>query len=45
MKLFSIGGGNYVNGDRLVAAVTPDSAPIKRSVTDARDKNMLIDAS
>ncbi|MDR0943475.1 MAG: DUF370 domain-containing protein [Ruminococcus sp.] len=45
MKLFHIGGGNYINGDRLLSAVTPDSAPIKRVISDARDKNLLIDAS
>jgi regulator of extracellular matrix RemA (YlzA/DUF370 family) len=45
MKLIHIGGGNYINGDRLLSAVTPDSAPIKRVITDARDKNLLIDAT
>ncbi|MDR0986999.1 MAG: DUF370 domain-containing protein [Ruminococcus sp.] len=45
MKLLSIGGGNYVNADRLVCAVTPESAPIKRLITDAREKFMLIDAT
>jgi regulator of extracellular matrix RemA (YlzA/DUF370 family) len=45
MKLFPIGGGNFINGDRLVCAVAPDSAPIKRLITDAREKNLLIDAT
>jgi regulator of extracellular matrix RemA (YlzA/DUF370 family) len=45
MKLFSIGGGNFINGDRLVCAVAPESAPIKRLINDAREKNLLIDAT
>jgi regulator of extracellular matrix RemA (YlzA/DUF370 family) len=45
MKLIHIGGGNFVNGDRLLSAVSPDSAPIKRIITDARDKSLLIDAT
>jgi regulator of extracellular matrix RemA (YlzA/DUF370 family) len=45
MKLFPIGGGNFINGDRLVCAVTPESAPIKRLIADAREKFMLIDAT
>lgn len=45
MKLINIGFGNMINADRLIAIVTPDSAPIKRIVQDARDKGALIDAS
>lgn len=45
MKLINIGFGNLVNADRLVAAVSPESAPIKRIVQDARDKGMVIDAT
>jgi regulator of extracellular matrix RemA (YlzA/DUF370 family) len=45
MNLLSIGGGNYVNYDRLISAVAPESAPIKRLITDAREHNMLIDAT
>ena len=45
MKLINIGFGNLVNADRLVAAVSPESAPIKRIVQDARDKGALIDAT
>lgn len=45
MKLINIGFGNIVSGDRVVAIVSPESAPIKRIVQDARDKGMLIDAS
>ncbi len=45
MKLINIGFGNIVSGDRLVAIVSPESAPIKRIVQEARDKGLLIDAS
>lgn len=45
MKLINIGFGNLVNADRLIAAVSPESAPIKRIVQDARDKGMVIDAT
>ena len=38
MKLINIGFGNMVNADRLIAVVSPDSAPIKRLVQDARDR-------
>ena len=45
MKLINIGFGNMVNAGRLVAIVSPESAPIKRSVQDARDSGRLIDAT
>ena len=45
MKLFNIGVGNMVSLDRLIAIVSPDSAPIKRIIQEARDRGMLIDAS
>ena len=46
MKLLNIGFGNMVNADRIIAGiVSPDSAPIKRLVQDAREKGALIDAS
>ena len=45
MKLINIGFGNMVSAERLVAIVSPDSAPVKRIVQDARDRNMLIDAT
>jgi len=45
MKLINIGFGNMVNADRVIGIVSPDSAPIKRIVQDAREKGMLIDAS
>ena len=45
MKLINIGFGNLVAADRLLAVVSPDSAPIKRVIQEARDRGMLIDAS
>ncbi len=45
MKLINIGFGNMVNATRLIAIVSPESAPIKRIVQEARDKSMLIDAT
>lgn len=45
MKLLNVGFGNMVSADRLVAIVSPDSAPIKRMVQEARDRGTLIDAS
>ena len=45
MKLISIGFGNAVAAARILAVVSPDSAPIKRVVQEARERGMLIDAS
>ena len=45
MQLLNIGFGNMINTDRLVTIVSPDSAPIKRLVQDARERGVLIDAS
>ena len=45
MKLINIGYGNVVLANRIVAIVSPESAPIKRIIQDARDKGSLIDAT
>lgn len=45
MKLINIGFGNMVSANRLIAIVSPESAPIKRIIQDARDKGCLIDAT
>ena len=45
MKLINIGFGNLVSADRLLAIVSPDSAPIKRLVQESRERGMLIDAT
>jgi regulator of extracellular matrix RemA (YlzA/DUF370 family) len=45
MKLINIGFGNIVSANRIVAIVSPESAPIKRIIQEARDRGMLIDAT
>ena len=45
MKFISIGYGNIVAADRVVALVSPDSAPVKRLVQDAREAGRGIDVS
>ena len=45
MKLINIGFGNMVSANRLVAIVSPESAPIKRIIQDAKEKGVLIDAT
>ena len=45
MKLLNIGFGSMVSAGRVLAIVSPDSAPIKRVVQEAKERGMLIDAS
>ena len=45
MKLINIGFGNLVAAGRVIAVISPDSAPIKRAVQDTRERGLLIDAS
>lgn len=45
MKLINIGFGNMVSAARLVAIVSPESAPIKRIIQDAKERGTLIDAT
>lgn len=45
MKLINIGFGNMVSAARMIAIVSPESAPIKRIIQDARDRGSLIDAT
>ncbi|MBP7165471.1 MAG: DUF370 domain-containing protein [Firmicutes bacterium] len=45
IKLVSIGFGNIVAANRLVAIVSPESAPIKRIIREGRERGMLIDAT
>ena len=45
MALINIGFGSFISADRLVSVLSPDSAPIKRMVQDARERGSLIDAS
>jgi regulator of extracellular matrix RemA (YlzA/DUF370 family) len=45
IKLINIGFGNIVSAGRIIAIVSPESAPIKRVISDARDRGMLVDAT
>ena len=45
MKLINVGFGSLVSAGRLVAVVSPESAPIKRMTQEARDRGILIDAT
>ena len=45
MRLINIGFGNMVSASRLIAIVSPESAPIKRMVQEARDRGVLVDAT
>ncbi len=45
MRLLNIGFGNMVSSDRLIAIVSPDSAPIKRMIQESREKGLLIDGT
>lgn len=45
MKLINIGFGNVVSAERMVAVISPESAPVKRIITEARENGTLIDAT
>lgn len=45
MKFINVGFGNMVSAGRIVAIASPDSAPIKRLISDAKDGNRIIDVS
>ncbi|MEL6350619.1 MAG: DUF370 domain-containing protein [Cyanobacteria bacterium J06627_28] len=45
MKLINVGFGNSISADRVIAIVSPESAPIKRLISDARDRGLLVDAT
>ena len=45
MKLLNIGFGNSVVSDRIVSIISPDSAPVRRLIQDAKDRGILIDAT
>lgn len=45
VRLVNIGFGNIVSAERIVAIVSPESAPIKRAITEARERHVLIDAT
>ncbi len=45
MRLINIGFGNMVSDQRIISIVSPESAPIKRIIQDARERGLLIDAT
>ena len=45
IKLVDIGFGNIVAANRIISIISPESAPIKRIIQEARDKGMLVDAT
>ena len=45
MKLINIGFGNMISAGRLIAIVSPESAPIKRIIQDAKERGVLVDAT
>ena len=45
MKFINIGYGNIVSAERIIAIVSPDSAPIRRLIQESRDKGKLIDST
>ena len=45
IRMVNIGFGNIVSADRIVAMVSPESAPIRRIIGEARDRGMLVDAT
>ncbi len=45
LKLINIGFGNIVSANRIIAVVSPESAPIKRVIQDAKERCQLVDAT
>ena len=45
IRLINIGFGNIIAANRIIAIISPDSAPIKRLIQDAREKGSLVDAT
>ena len=45
MKLINIGFGNIVSAERIIAVISPESAPIKRLIQEARYRGLLVDAT
>ena len=45
VTLLAIGFGHYIAADKIVSILSPDSAPIKRMITDGRERGLLVDAS
>jgi len=45
MKLLPIGYANFINKERIISIVSPDTSPVKRIISEARTNNMLVDAT
>ena len=45
IRLINIGFGNLLDANRIVAIVSPDSAPVKRLIQEAREKGHVVDAT
>lgn len=45
IKMINIGFGNIVSANRIIAVISPESAPVKRIISEAREKGLLIDAT
>ncbi len=45
IKLINIGFGNIVSASRIIAIISPESAPVKRVISESRERGMLIDAT
>ena len=45
MNIISIGLGNFVNADRIIAIVSPESAPVKRLIQESKDKGLVVDST
>lgn len=45
IQFLNIGYGNLISANRVIAMVSPDSAPLKRLVQEAKDKGILVDAT
>lgn len=45
MQFINIGFGNLLSAERVIAMISPDSAPVKRIIQDSREKGMLVDAT
>ncbi len=45
IKLINIGFGNIVSAGRIIAIISPESAPVKRVISEGRERGMLVDAT
>ncbi len=45
IKLINIGFGNIVSASRIIAIISPESAPVKRVISESRERGMLVDAT